>query len=225
MESASLAVTWPGGCADHLDGESVALLVFAIVASVIRLDSKGPVFYRAERIGVDREPFGMIKFRSLMANADTLVATSMAQNDGAGLLLKVKEGPRATRVGHILRRLSIDELPQLINVIRGDMRMVDPHPPMRREVEAYDARAQRRLLVRPGTTGLSHLSRQSDLSGDESVRLNLFHVENRSRISDVLMTGKTVKAVLVRDAYKYRHINCGRALGSSLREGAADSER
>lgn len=143
----------------------------------------------------------MIKFRSIMTNADTLVDTSMAQNDGAGSLLKVKEDPQVTRVGHILRRFSIDELPQLINVIRGDMRVVDPRPPVRREVETYEARDQRRMLVRPGATGLSHLSGQSDLSWDESVRLNLFHVENRSRISDELMIGKTVKAVLARDAY------------------------
>ncbi|MFD3811656.1 sugar transferase [Rhodococcus sp. NPDC058639] len=171
--------------------------VFALVALAIRLDDKGPVFYRAERIGLDGKPFGMVKFRSMVTDADTQVDTLLAQNEGAGLLFKMREDPRVTRVGRILRRFSIDELPQFINVVRGEMSVVGPRPPLRREVEGYDGRVRRRLLVRPGLTGLWQVSGRSDLSWDEAVRLDLSYVENWSMVSDVLIIGKTVKAVLV----------------------------
>lgn len=179
---------------------SLALLalgpVFAVVAVLIKLDNKGPVFYKAERIGLDGEPFGMIKFRSMVTKADALVESLLVQNEGAGLLFKMRDDPRVTRVGKVLRRYSIDELPQFINVLRGEMSVVGPRPPLRREAENYDGRVKRRLLVRPGVTGLWQVSGRSDLSWDESVRLDLSYVENWSMISDVLIIGKTVKAVL-----------------------------
>ncbi|MEU5842302.1 sugar transferase [Rhodococcus sp. NPDC047139] len=182
---------------------SVALVVlapvFAVVALLIKLDSRGPVFYRAERIGLDGEPFGMVKFRSMVTDADTLVDTLMSRNEGAGVLFKLKDDPRVTRVGKVLRRFSIDELPQFLNVLRGEMSVVGPRPPLRREVEAYDGRVKRRLLVRPGVTGLWQVSGRSDLSWDESVRLDLSYVENWSMVSDALIIGKTVKAVLASD--------------------------
>nr|WP_261379561.1 sugar transferase [Rhodococcus rhodochrous] len=170
--------------------------VFAVVALLIKLEDRGPVFYKAERIGLDGEPFGMIKFRSMVTNADKMVDTLLAQNEGAGPLFKMKDDPRVTRIGKVMRRFSIDELPQFLNVIRGEMSVVGPRPPLRREVEAYDGRVQRRLLVRPGVTGLWQVSGRSDLSWDESVRLDLSYVENWSMVSDVLIIGKTVKAVL-----------------------------
>ncbi len=173
--------------------------VFAVVALLIKLEDRGPVFYRAERIGLDGEPFGMVKFRSMVTDADRLVDTLLAQNEGAGPLFKMKDDPRVTRVGKVMRRFSIDELPQFLNVIRGEMSVVGPRPPLRREVEAYDGRVQRRLLVRPGVTGLWQVSGRSDLSWDESVRLDLSYVENWSMVSDVLIIGKTVKAVLASD--------------------------
>ncbi|MCK0090489.1 sugar transferase [Rhodococcus sp. F64268] len=173
--------------------------VFAVVALAIRLDNKGPVFYRAERIGLDGNPFGMIKFRSMVTDADTMVQSLLLQNEGAGLLFKMREDPRVTRVGRVLRRFSIDELPQFINVLRGEMSVVGPRPPLRREVENYDGRVKRRLLVRPGVTGLWQVSGRSDLSWDESVRLDLSYVENWSMVSDVLIIGKTMKAVLAKD--------------------------
>ncbi|AOD20689.1 polyprenyl glycosylphosphotransferase [Rhodococcus sp. p52] len=182
---------------------SLALLalapVFAVVALLIKLEDRGPIFYKAERIGIDGTPFGMIKFRSMVTNADTMVDTLLAQNEGAGPLFKMKDDPPVTRIGKIMRRFSIDELPQFLNVIRGEMSVVGPRPPLRREVEAYDGRVKRRLLVRPGVTGLWQVSGRSDLSWDESVRLDLSYVENWSMVSDVLIIGKTVKAVLASD--------------------------
>ncbi|WP_371746970.1 sugar transferase [Rhodococcus pyridinivorans] len=173
--------------------------VFAVVALLIKLEDRGPVFYKAERIGLDGEPFGMVKFRSMVTNADKMVDRLLAQNEGAGPLFKMKDDPRVTRVGRVMRRFSIDELPQFLNVIRGEMSVVGPRPPLRREVEAYDGRVKRRLLVRPGVTGLWQVSGRSDLSWDESVRLDLSYVENWSMVSDVLIIGKTVKAVLASD--------------------------
>ncbi|MCD2141537.1 sugar transferase [Rhodococcus pyridinivorans] len=170
--------------------------VFAVVALLIKLEDRGPVFYKAERIGIDGTPFGMVKFRSMVTNADKMVDTLLAQNEGAGPLFKMKDDPRVTRVGKVMRRFSIDELPQFLNVIRGEMSVVGPRPPLRREVEAYDGRVKRRLLVRPGVTGLWQVSGRSDLSWEESVRLDLSYVENWSMVSDVLILGKTVKAVL-----------------------------
>ncbi len=170
--------------------------VFAVVALLIKLEDGGPIFYKSERIGLDGTPFGMIKFRSMVQNADKMVDKLLDQNEGAGLLFKMKEDPRVTRVGRVLRRFSIDELPQFINVVRGEMSVVGPRPPLRREVESYDGRVKRRLLVRPGVTGLWQVSGRSDLSWDESVRLDLSYVENWSMVSDVLIIMKTVKAVV-----------------------------
>lgn len=167
----------------------------------VKLDSRGPVFYRSERIGLDGKPFGMIKFRSMVTGADRQVAALMTSNEGAGLLFKMREDPpRVTKVGKVLRRFSIDELPQFLNVVRGEMSVVGgPRPPLRREVENYDGRVQRRLLVRPGVTGLWQVSGRSDLSWDESVRLDLSYVENWSMVTDVLIIARTVKAVLASD--------------------------
>lgn len=169
--------------------------VFAVVAVAIKLDSRGPVFYRSERIGLDGKPFGMIKFRSMVTDADKQVASLLERNEGSGLLFKMRADPRVTRVGRFIRRFSIDELPQFVNVVRREMSVVGPRPPLRREVENYDGVIRRRLLVRPGVTGLWQVSGRSDLSWDESVRLDLAYVENWSMVSDVLIIAKTVKAV------------------------------
>ncbi|MFF0817859.1 sugar transferase [Rhodococcus sp. NPDC003318] len=173
--------------------------VFAAVALAIKVDSRGPVFYRSERIGLDGKPFGMLKFRSMVTDADKQVTTLMDRNEGAGLLFKMREDPRVTRVGKFIRRFSIDELPQFINVVCREMSVVGPRPPLRREVEAYDGVIRRRLLVRPGVTGLWQVSGRSDLSWDESVRLDLAYVENWSMVSDVLIIAKTLKAVVGSD--------------------------
>ncbi|MDW5612045.1 sugar transferase [Mycolicibacterium sp. D5.8-2] len=180
---------------------SSAVLIFGLpllipVAIVIKLTSKGPVFYRQERIGLDGHPFEMIKFRTMVDGADKMVDKLAAHNESdGGVLFKIREDPRVTPVGKLLRKYSIDELPQFINVLKRDMSVVGPRPPLAREVKTYDDYAKRRLLVRPGITGLWQVSGRSDLSWEDSVRLDLFYVENWSMIADLLIAVKTVKAV------------------------------
>ena len=167
-----------------------------VVALAIKLTSRGPVFYRAERIGLDGKPFEMIKFRTMVDGADQMVEKLSALNESeGGVLFKIRQDPRVTPVGKLLRKFSIDELPQFINVLKRDMSVVGPRPPLGKEVDTYDDHAMKRLLVRPGITGLWQVSGRSDLSWEDSVRLDLFYVENWSMISDLLIALKTVKAV------------------------------
>ncbi|MFF2115071.1 sugar transferase [Rhodococcus koreensis] len=170
-------------------------LLMAAIALAIKLSSPGPVLYRSERMGLDGKPFSMLKFRSMVIDADKHVTRLMAANDGAGLLFKLREDPRVTRVGRILRKYSLDELPQFLNVLRREMSVVGPRPPLRREVESYDGEVRRRLLVKPGITGLWQVSGRSDLSWEDSVRLDLSYVENWSMVGDGLIIAKTIKAV------------------------------
>ncbi|MCV7227527.1 sugar transferase [Mycolicibacterium komossense] len=173
------------------------LPILVAVAIAVKLTSKGPIFYRSERIGIDGEAFEMIKFRTMVDGADTMVADLASLNDSdGGVLFKIKSDPRVTPVGRILRKYSIDELPQFINVLKRDMSVVGPRPPLATEVKTYDDYARRRLLVRPGITGLWQVSGRSDLSWEDSVRLDLFYVENWSMISDLLIAIKTVKAMV-----------------------------
>ncbi|WP_418602708.1 sugar transferase [Mycolicibacterium sp. SCSIO 43805] len=166
------------------------------VAVAIKLTSPGPVFYRSERIGLDGKPFQMIKFRTMIDGADNLVDKLAQQNEcEGGVLFKMRRDPRVTPVGSILRKFSIDELPQFVNVLKRDMSVVGPRPPLAREVLSYDHHAKRRLLVRPGITGLWQVSGRSDLSWEDSVRLDLFYVENWSMVADLLIALKTVRAV------------------------------
>lgn len=142
----------------------------------------------------------MLKFRTMVEGADQQVVDLMGDNEGAGgVLFKMREDPRITSVGKILRRLSIDELPQFFNVIRGEMSVVGPRPPLRREVEMYDDEVARRLLVKPGITGLWRVSGRSDLSWEESVRLDSSYVENWSAAQNISIITKTVSAVLRSD--------------------------
>ncbi|KMO84413.1 putative sugar transferase EpsL [Mycolicibacterium chubuense] len=175
----------------------VGLPVLGIVALAVKLTSRGPVFYKQERIGLDGQPFQMIKFRTMVDGADKLVGNLAALNESdGGVLFKIRQDPRVTSVGRILRKYSIDELPQFINVLKRDMSVVGPRPPLASEVKTYDDYARRRLLVRPGITGLWQISGRSDLTWEDSVRLDLFYVENWSMISDLLIAIKTVKAIL-----------------------------
>lgn len=175
---------------------SFPLLVAAAVA--VKLTSKGPVFYKAERIGIDGRPFMMYKFRTMVDDADKELASLLSVNESDGPLFKIRHDPRVTPVGRILRRFSIDELPQFINVLRQEMSVVGPRPPLRREVMAYDDDVQRRLLVKPGVTGLWQVSGRSDLPWDKAVRLDLSYVDNWSMVGDALIVGKTLRAVLQR---------------------------
>lgn len=171
------------------------ILIAAAIA--IKLTSRGPVFYPSERIGIDGKPFTMLKFRTMTVGADSQIDDLLRLNESAGgVLFKIRQDPRVTPVGRILRRFSIDELPQFINVLKGDMSVVGPRPPLRREVENYDGDAKRRLLVKPGVSGLWQVSGRSDLSWEESVRLDLSYVDNWSMSGDLMIIAKTVKAVL-----------------------------
>ncbi|MGY1609588.1 MULTISPECIES: sugar transferase [unclassified Geodermatophilus] len=166
------------------------------VAVTITTTSRGPVFFRQERVGRDGKPFRMFKFRSMVVDADRMVDALAAETDGNGVLFKKKVDPRVTRVGRVLRRYSIDELPQLINVLRGDMSLVGPRPPLRHEVDRYGHDMHRRFLVKPGLTGLWQVSGRSDLSWDDSVRMDVRYVENWSLAFDAMILWKTVGAVL-----------------------------
>ncbi|MCD2196163.1 sugar transferase [Actinomycetospora endophytica] len=183
---------------DRLGAAALLLVlapVFLTIAVLIKRDG-GPVFYRQERIGLNGSTFRMVKFRSMVVNADQQVAALAATNEAAGPLFKMKADPRVTTVGATLRRLSLDELPQLLNVLGGSMSLVGPRPPLGREVATYADDARRKLLVRPGMTGLWQVSGRSDLSWEESVRLDLRYVENWSPVLDVNILWKTVGAVL-----------------------------
>ncbi len=177
----------------------VALLPLALITPVIALliviDSNGPVFFTQTRIGRDGREFRMLKFRTMRPNAESELAALAAKNEGAGLLFKVKDDPRVTRVGAILRRYSLDELPQFWNVLRGDMSVVGPRPPLPSEVTGYDGRVTRRLYIKPGITGLWQVSGRSDLSWDESVRLDLHYVENWSVMTDLMIMWRTAKVM------------------------------
>ena len=187
-------------CGDRV---SAALGVMAIlpllvaIAMAVRLDSRGPVIFRQKRVGLNGEEFTMLKFRSMSADAESRL-TDIAHLDehGTGQLFKVKNDPRITRVGAFIRRYSLDELPQLFNVLRGEMSLVGPRPPLPREVEAYSPVAMPRLKVKPGLTGLWQVSGRSDLSVEESVRLDLRYVENWSLMMDAMILWKTARAVL-----------------------------
>jgi lipopolysaccharide/colanic/teichoic acid biosynthesis glycosyltransferase len=139
----------------------------------------------------------MIKFRTMVDGADEMVDSLIALNESdGGVLFKMRRDPRVTSVGRILRKYSIDELPQFINVLKRDMSVVGPRPPLAREVVTYDDQSRRRLLVRPGITGLWQVSGRSELSWEDSVRLDLFYVENWSMMADLLIVVKTVRAML-----------------------------
>ncbi|MEZ0074729.1 sugar transferase [Planotetraspora sp. GP83] len=178
---------------------AVALLlpVGAIIAMAIRLDSPGPALFRQTRVGIGGRRFTLYKFRSMVRDAESIRET--LRNDGNGVLFKMRRDPRVTRVGGLLRRWSLDELPQLVNVIKGDMSLVGPRPPLPAEVATYGADASRRLLVRPGLTGLWQVSGRSDLSWEDTVRLDLYYVENWSITTDLVILWKTIGAVLRRD--------------------------
>nr|WP_309227687.1 MULTISPECIES: sugar transferase [unclassified Mycolicibacterium] len=174
----------------------VAPLMIA-AALAIKLTSRGPVFYRAERIGLDGTPFMMIKFRSMVVDADKQLAEFAGRDDGNGVLFKMRHDPRVTPVGSWMRRYSIDELPQFINVLRREMSIVGPRPPLRNEVDCYDYQVRRRMLVPPGITGLWQVSGRSDLSWEDSVRLDLSYVENWSMVGDLVIIASTAKAIVL----------------------------
>lgn len=174
------------------------LPLFAIIGMVVKTTSAGPVFYRQERIGRGGAPFQMLKFRSMRQDADALLlALLKEQGKSDQPLFKVENDPRVTQVGRFLRRHSLDEFPQLINVLKGDMSLVGPRPQRAAEVALYDERAGRRLVVQPGMTGLWQVSGRSSLSWEDAIRLDLFYVENWSLTADLILLLRTFRAVVV----------------------------
>ncbi|MER5669729.1 sugar transferase [Pseudonocardia alni] len=174
--------------------------VFVLLAVLVKAGDGGPVLFRQERVGAHGRAFGMLKFRSMCVDAEArrIALTS----DGDGPLFKIRHDPRVTRVGAVLRRYSLDELPQLLNVLTGSMSLVGPRPPLPHEVATYADDARRRLLVKPGMTGLWQVSGRSTLTWEESVRLDLRYVENWTPALDLLILWKTLGAVLTgRGAY------------------------
>jgi exopolysaccharide biosynthesis polyprenyl glycosylphosphotransferase len=176
--------------------------LFLVITIAVRRDSRGPAFFRQDRVGLNGEPFKMLKFRSMVVDAESRLDALQQDSDGNGVLFKLRDDPRVTRLGRLLRRYSLDELPQLVNVLRGEMSIVGPRPPLAHEVALYDEWAHRRLLVKPGITGLWQVSGRSDLSWADSVRLDLYYVENWSLTSDVVIMWRTARAV-VRSAGAY----------------------
>ena len=166
-----------------------------LLAVLVKLDSSGPVLFKQERVGIEGEHFRMFKFRSMVANAEQQLSEIGLQNEGSGPLFKLKNDPRVTRFGGLIRKYSLDELPQLFNVLAGSMSLVGPRPPLPREVETYEHDVRRRLLVKPGLTGLWQVSGRSNLSWQDSVRLDLYYVENWSLAGDLIIILRTVRAV------------------------------
>ncbi len=171
-------------------------LPFLVVGLMIRLNSPGPAFFVQDRVGLNGRLFRFYKFRTMVHGADDLLEYVIDLNEHDGVLFKVKNDPRCTTLGKRLRRYSIDEFPQLINVALGHMSFVGPRPPLPGEVTQYGSDARRRLLVKPGITGLWQVSGRSNLSWDESVRLDLEYVDDWSPLLDVKILLRTIPAVL-----------------------------
>ncbi|MFE7130116.1 sugar transferase [Streptomyces sp. NPDC057638] len=181
-------------------GAAVLLLVFAplmaLVGLCVAMDSRGGVFYRQRRVGKDGQEFMILKFRTMVPGAHGAKAGLAHRNEGAGVMFKLRRDPRVTRVGSVLRRYSIDELPQLFNVLTGSMSLVGPRPPLPEESAEYGPDIRRRLLVKPGLTGLWQISGRSDLPWEEAVRLDLRYVEDWSLALDTVILWKTLRAVV-----------------------------
>ena len=180
-----------------LVGLTLGAPFLGLIAVAIRLDSPGPVLFKQVRVGKGGQLFDIYKFRSMREGAEKELEALIGQNEADGPLFKMRADPRRTRVGSFLRETSLDELPQLINVLRGEMSLVGPRPPIPEEVEQYKSWHKRRLTVRPGITGLWQVSGRSELTFDEMVLLDLYYIENWSPWSDFLILLRTIPKVLV----------------------------
>ncbi|MCQ6558900.1 sugar transferase [Paenibacillus mendelii] len=172
------------------------LPALVVIALLIKLeDPKGTIFFHQTRLGKNEKPFKMYKFRSMVFNAEELLNDLLEQNEVSGAMFKMKEDPRITKIGKFIRKTSLDELPQLWNVIRGDMSLVGPRPPLPREVAEYTNYDKLRLKVTPGCTGLWQVSGRNELSFKDMVELDLRYIERRSLIYDFKIIFKTVKVL------------------------------
>jgi lipopolysaccharide/colanic/teichoic acid biosynthesis glycosyltransferase len=169
--------------------------ILALTAVAIKLDSRGPVLFRQTRIGRDGTPFTMFKFRSMGTDAEKRRAALLDTSDREGVCFKSRNDPRVTRVGRFIRRFSIDELPQILNVLRGEMAIVGPRPALPSEVAAYPARALGRLSVKPGITGLWQVSGRATIGFDQMVEMDLSYASSRTLLLDVALIMRTFGAV------------------------------
>ncbi|PGM36403.1 multidrug MFS transporter [Bacillus cereus] len=171
--------------------------IFCVIAIMIKIeDPKGPIVFKQIRVGKNGKEFHMYKFRSMVVNAEEKLKDLLNQNEVSGAMFKMKEDPRVTKIGRFIRKTSIDELPQLLNVLKGDMSLVGPRPPLLREVKEYTAYDKQRLMVTPGCTGLWQVSGRSNLSFEQMVELDLYYIIHRNLIFDVKLLLKTVKVLL-----------------------------
>lgn len=170
--------------------------LFLLIAALIKLDDGGPVFFRQERVGRYGEPFTIHKFRTMCVDAEAKIDALIAASGGGALLFKLEDDPRITRIGKVLRKYSLDELPQFWSVLRGGMSVVGPRPQVAREVAEYTDIHHRRLLIKPGITGLWQISGRSELTMEESIRLDLRYVENWSLVGDLTIVIKTIRVVV-----------------------------
>lgn len=176
--------------------------VFGITALLIKLEDGGPIFFSQQRVGKWGKRFQMYKFRSMIVNADRLKSELMDQNEAGGVIFKMKRDPRITRVGRVIRKLSIDELPQLYNVLKGEMSLVGPRPSLPEEVAEYTLSDRRRLEAIPGLTCLWQVSGRSDINFEGQVRLDVQYLESQTFWGDIVLLLKTIPAVLMgRGAY------------------------
>lgn len=169
--------------------------LFLLVAAAIKLESRGPVLFFQSRVGRDGKLFQIVKFRSMFTDAEARLAQIQETSDREGVCFKAREDPRVTRVGELIRRFSIDELPQISNVLRGEMSIVGPRPALPREVAAFDARALRRLEVKPGLTGLWQVSGRADVGFDKMIDMDLAYADSRSVLLDLVVIALTFRAV------------------------------
>ncbi|KML28510.1 multidrug MFS transporter [Priestia aryabhattai] len=178
-------------------GIVILSILFIIIAVLIKMeDPKGPVFFSQKRVGKNGKEFNMYKFRSMVVDAEERLGSLLKYNETTGAMFKMKEDPRITRIGKFIRKTSIDELPQLINVIRGDMSLVGPRPPLPREVESYNKKHLKRLIVTPGCTGLWQISGRSNIGFEEMVNLDLKYINEQSLLIDISIVIKTCKTLL-----------------------------
>jgi exopolysaccharide biosynthesis polyprenyl glycosylphosphotransferase len=177
--------------------------LFLVVALLIKIeDPKGKVIFKQVRVGKNGKKFNIYKFRSMVSNAEELLDKLLDCNETSGAMFKMKDDPRITHIGHFIRKTSIDELPQLVNVLTGDMSLVGPRPPLPREVAEYTEYDKQRLLVTPGCTGLWQVSGRSEVGFEEMVELDLKYIRNRSILNDLKIVFKTFLVVFTsKDAY------------------------
>ena len=184
-------------CLFALTGLILLSPVFLLIMLLIKIeDPKGPVFFKQLRSGKNGEEFYMYKFRSMCVDAESKLEALLHQSDVEGAMFKMKDDPRVTKIGRFIRKTSLDEFPQLVNVLKGEMSLVGPRPPLPREVRQYTSRDKQRLLVTPGCTGLWQVSGRNNLSFEEMIELDLKYISNLSLMNDMKILVKTVKVVV-----------------------------